>query len=180
MSWSSGYLRIGLLVLYVHDVSDIFVDVLKLCNYLKLEGARCFFVTEVAYVSCVAGWMYWRLYQYPFRVIYGSYTGMMGVTAFSARSPHVILGIPVMTHDMPLLIELFVLLGTLAVLHVYWFHLFLMIGWRLMTESVREVSRAEYEGDSDDDSSAPAAPALAGTSSVSAVAASGSSAGRRK
>jgi hypothetical protein len=37
-SHSMNFHRIGILVLYVHDVSDITVDLLKLTNYLKLEG----------------------------------------------------------------------------------------------------------------------------------------------
>ena len=157
MSWINGYLRIGLLVLYVHDVSDVFVDLLKLSNYLKLEGPRCFFGTEIAYVATVTGWMYWRLYQYPVRVIWASFTGMLRVTAPSASSPHTLFGFSFTTPDMPLIIELYVLLTLLLVLHVYWFHLFAMIGYRILTENVREASRQEYEGDSDDDVHAEAA-----------------------
>ena len=43
------------------------------------------------------------------------------------------------------------LLFTLLALHIYWFHLFLMIGYRIITENVREASRQEYEGDSDEE-----------------------------
>jgi hypothetical protein len=32
--------RIGLIILYVHDVSDIFIDTVKLANYMKLTGRR--------------------------------------------------------------------------------------------------------------------------------------------
>ena len=39
-SYSYNYLRIGTVVLFVHDSSDIFVDLLKIFNYLKLEGKR--------------------------------------------------------------------------------------------------------------------------------------------
>ena len=39
-SYSYNYLRIGTGVLFVHDSSDIFVDLLKIFNYLKLEGKR--------------------------------------------------------------------------------------------------------------------------------------------
>lgn len=53
---------------------------------------------------------------------------------------------------MPNYFEANVLLFTLQALHVYWFHLFLMIGYRILTESTREASRQEYEGDSDGES----------------------------
>jgi len=72
-SFSAGYLRIGLLVLYVHDVSDVFIDTLKMANYLKLDGARGWFGSEIAYVASLIAWAYWRLYQYPFRVLRGSF-----------------------------------------------------------------------------------------------------------
>lgn len=52
--------------------------------------------------------------------------------------------------DLPLLVEGTMLCCVLLVLHIYWLHLFLMIGYRILTESAREASRQEYEGDSDD------------------------------
>jgi len=48
LSWAVGYMRIGILVLFVHDVSDIFVDLLKMVNYLKLENRRGLFASEIA------------------------------------------------------------------------------------------------------------------------------------
>ena len=39
-SYSSNYVRIGTVVLYLHDLSDIMVDLLKLTNYMKLEGPK--------------------------------------------------------------------------------------------------------------------------------------------
>ena len=58
--------------MYVHDVSDIFVDLLKLTNYLRLEGRKGWFGSEIAYVTCMVAWSWWRLYQYPFRVVHSS------------------------------------------------------------------------------------------------------------
>ena len=39
-SYSYNYVRIGTVVLYLHDLSDIMVDLLKLTNYMKLEGPK--------------------------------------------------------------------------------------------------------------------------------------------
>ena len=92
---AAGFLRIGLLVLLVHDISDIPIDfmkvrsvmsyhqhaVLQICflflrvlssqmvNFLKLEGPRGFFLSEIGYAATMIGWVYFRLYQFPFRVI---------------------------------------------------------------------------------------------------------------
>lgn len=159
LSWFMGYHRGGLLVLLVHDVSDIFVDLLKLVNYTKLEGARGFFASEISYCACVLAWIYWRLYQFPLHVIY-----RMGL-----RSPHKVLELDnnqtfeftnpftgatftqALVKDAPGYYFGTCLLLLLLALHVYWFHLFLMIGYRILTESVRDASRQEYEGDSEDE-----------------------------
>jgi hypothetical protein len=148
-SFSAGYLRIGLCVLWVHDVSDILVDILKMVNYLKLEGARGYFASEIMYLACVSGWIYWRLYQYPFRVIRGSLLEAFWTLAPQPRVADGLLGIWQL--DMPLYTHLNLLLMLLFLLHVYWGHLFFMIGYRILTESTREASRQEYEGDSDDE-----------------------------
>lgn len=37
LSWLFSFQRIGVIVLYVHDVSDITIDLLKMFNYLKWE-----------------------------------------------------------------------------------------------------------------------------------------------
>ena len=34
----------GLLVLIIHDVSDIFLDIMKMANYLKLEGIYIYII----------------------------------------------------------------------------------------------------------------------------------------
>ena len=51
----------ALLILFVHDSSDILVDFLKMSNYLKLEGRKYFFVSEISFVTLVfAVWPYCR------------------------------------------------------------------------------------------------------------------------
>ena len=141
----------GLLVLYVHDVSDIFVDLLKMTNYLKVEGARGWFITEISYVSCVVSWVYYRLYQFPFRAIYASFVEPLRLLTKHPRQAITVLGLEWLPPDLPLYTEMNALLFTLLVLHIYWFHLFLMIGYRIVIEGTREASRQEYEGDSDDE-----------------------------
>jgi TLC domain len=52
-SYYMRYVRIGLLVLLVHDASDIGVDMLKIFNYMKLRDARSYFMVEVCGQSVV-------------------------------------------------------------------------------------------------------------------------------
>ena len=47
ISYYANYLKIGVLVLLIHDASDIGVDTLKLVNYTKLRGATGWFGSEV-------------------------------------------------------------------------------------------------------------------------------------
>jgi hypothetical protein len=153
VSWAVGYMRIGLLVLWIHDVSDIFVDTLKMVNYLKMEGPKGFFGVEISYVMCVLSWLYWRLYQYPFRVIHASlvvpFTLLLKTPRYPIRIPY--LDLEYFPADLPYHFESNVLLFLLLGMHIYWFQLFLMIGYRMLTESTREASRQEYEGDSDEE-----------------------------
>ena len=130
----------------MHDVSDVFVDLLKMVNYLKLEDRRGYFASELAYLACVVAWLYWRLYEFPFRVIRGA-----SYEAYRMIAPQPSMYAPLSlasftVRELPFWFELNVLLLTLQALHVYWGHLFLMIGYRILTESAREASRQEYEG----------------------------------
>jgi hypothetical protein len=150
LSWAVGYMRIGVLVLFIHDVSDIFVDLLKMVNYLKLEGQKGFFLSEIAYVVCVLSWIYFRLYQFPFRIFRGSFLTPYVLLLRTPRVSYSFLGLEFFPSDLPWHFHLNVMLMALMVLHVYWFFLFLRIGLRIMNDSARDASRLEYEGDSDD------------------------------
>jgi ceramide synthetase len=149
-SFAAGYTRVGVCVLFVHDISDILVDALKMLNYLKLEGRQGLFASEISYVFCVASWFYWRLYEFPFRVIKSSAVDALDILPAlrGVTSPYNSVW-DFLQIDEGLLFYMNALLVLLFCLHVYWAHLFLLIGYRILTESVREASRQEYEGDSD-------------------------------
>ena len=55
-SYSYNYVRIGTVVLYLHDLSDIMVDLLKLTNYMKLEGPKGGFLVEIFSPGTFWGW----------------------------------------------------------------------------------------------------------------------------
>ena len=83
--------RVGVLVLYVHDASDIVADLLKIFNYCSLEGprhstplhlclhstprqapplhstplhSRGLFLVEIVFISNFGTWGYYRLYYF--------------------------------------------------------------------------------------------------------------------
>jgi ceramide synthetase len=70
ISYQNGFVRFGLMVLWIHDISDIPIDMLKLTNYLRLEQTQGFFLVEISFLSTLASWAYLRLWVYPVQVIY--------------------------------------------------------------------------------------------------------------
>lgn len=138
-----------MLVMFVHDASDIFIDVLKMTNLLKLEGPRGWFLSEAAYVASLVAWAYFRLYEYPFRVMHSSFILAYRVTATQPRSWDDGGPFGLVPPELPLLLYNNILLGLLLCMHVYWFYLLMRVGFRIVTESAAQASRMEYEGDSD-------------------------------
>eukprot|EP00038_Savillea_parva_P018067 m.22362 g.22362 ORF g.22362 m.22362 type:complete len:367 (+) comp3976_c0_seq2:2-1102(+) len=143
-SYLLGSLRIGLLVLFLHDASDIFVDLLKMTNYAGLDADAGYYLTELVFVLQLATWAYARLYTYPIKGVMATW---QSVGPFSHTT---------LQHFGLLLMGSF--LTFLVVLHIWWYFLFLRILYRLLTaESAHDAGREEYEGssnseaDNDDD-----------------------------
>jgi hypothetical protein len=122
-------------------------------NLLKLEGRQGWFASEAVYVSSVVSWIYYRLYQFPFRVMHSSC-----VLAYRASQAPDRGFLGVFAPDLPFLFHNNVLLACLLGMHVYWFYLLAMVGYRIITESAAQASRIEYEGESDVDDSVPDSP----------------------
>jgi len=184
ISYQNGFVRFGLMVLWIHDISDIPIDLLKLTNYLKLEDMGGFFLVEISFFSTMATWLWLRLYLYPVQVIYNAcYFGycniiMLGATAtFGWEAAYC----PTEHHDKlsqtlqhwtwlasthhgeeaPYpktafwALSTVVLLSVLLVMHVWWYFLFLRILKGIITSgSGHEAGRQQYEGDDETDSAA--------------------------
>ena len=69
-SYSNNYMRVGVVVLFLHDFSDVFLDLLKIFNYLKLEGRKGYFIIEFAFFANLLVWAYSRLYIFPTRIVW--------------------------------------------------------------------------------------------------------------
>jgi len=140
----NGETAFGLVVLAVHDTSDVFLDLMKMANYLKVEGRHGFFITEICFVlNTYVAWPYLRLYVYPAFVISGQFlgyqdkcTGVDGyvTTAWDVRS--VPLWITARTTG----------LSILFLLHVFWWYILNRIGFKLvMGQSGHTAGDEEYE-----------------------------------
>ncbi len=61
-----GYHRIGLHVLLLHDLSDVWIMILKLCFKLKVSEN----IQIVVYILCMFFWFYTRIYMFVYCLCY--------------------------------------------------------------------------------------------------------------
>jgi ceramide synthetase len=64
VSYHYNYTKIGTIVLFVHDASDVPLDLLKIFNYCQLEGPKGLFLVELDYVLTVYTWVHCRFYLF--------------------------------------------------------------------------------------------------------------------
>lgn len=73
-SFAVRYHRIGILVLFLHDVCDVFLEFAKLCVALKLRDGKYHLIPDVlggvSFTFFTLSWLYCRLYLYPLKVLY--------------------------------------------------------------------------------------------------------------
>jgi len=168
MAYTINASRIGIVVLIVHDASDIAIDLLKIFNYLRLEGKKGFFLVEIAYAATLALWAYFRLYYFPYKVIaqgtlgavdmFGPYLLPEGVTPALSKALRDLEGPESVSARNTLVFSAFgtnILLILLFLLHIWWGALLLRILFRLMSNNSNsrshDAGRQEYEGESDDE-----------------------------
>ena len=168
--------RIGLLILFVHDFSDIPCDALKLANNLGLSGARHCFLVEGLFASVMGTWAAMRLYVFPRYLVYSALVearfaldGGAGNRGSKQDDPESwswlasIVRQPVHVGKggvaCPYWLHTAFCLVILMVLHFYWFFLFCRIAKRLLGgENARSVSANEYTSVADTRAIPPTSP----------------------
>jgi hypothetical protein len=108
-SYLTNNLRVGILVLFVHDPSDIFLCSARLIESLKNHPSSLKYAN---YILFVASWVFFRLYAFP-KCIVGSAIGAYQIYDVGRLTS-------------PMLFML-VMLSALVVLHFYWFIIILRI-----------------------------------------------------
>lgn len=133
MSWGIN-LRFGVLVLLLHDASDIGIDLVKMANYagLGLDGDYRLPITETVFVLALIVWSYLRLYVFPFHLLPSAYWESDGVCEG--------------TWDGCLLMRMS--LSILAVMHVWWTYLLVRVLFGGISKSA---AKEVYEGNSGSD-----------------------------
>lgn len=144
------YVRIGLMVLIVHDVSDITIDLLKMVNLLRLEGRPGLFLTEIVFATNIILWIYMRLFVFAKQVIWSTLYHSHRLIAERVDLAGLFWMDP-MPPEAPDYIIFNILLCVLYVLHVWWTYLLLRIFFKILLKSPHQAGREEYEGESDDE-----------------------------
>ena len=94
LSFHHNYVRYGAMVLFIHDASDVFLDLMKTANYLKLEDKAGCYIVELFYASCFVSWPYFRLYLLPKMIWNGTSIWVFWFRpdreefAYAVRNPH--------------------------------------------------------------------------------------------
>ncbi|KRY84405.1 Transmembrane 9 superfamily member 3 [Trichinella pseudospiralis] len=126
-SWAARYDQVGILVLFLHDVSDVFLECAKIFKYLKYRDntyySFCEFLSNASFVIFTASWFVFRLYWFPLKVLYTSFYGS------------VFLG----PDDLPFIPVFNFMLWLLFFINIYWFHFILMLIYNLATGKFKEL-----------------------------------------
>jgi ceramide synthetase len=133
LSYFNAWTPVGLLVLFIHDSSDIVTDLLKMVNYLGLDSSSGLFLAEGFFVANLVSWGVLRLWFFPAKVIRSTFVD------YPFALPLVHPGTMCRT-----------LLVVLLLMHIWWYFLFFRILYRLLVgQDGHKAGAAEYEGSSD-------------------------------
>lgn len=163
LAYANNDFKVGAVVLFIHDISDIGIDLLKMSNYLRLDGRAGWFIVELSFALTLSLWSYFRLYLFPFSVIGRGTLPSLATTAattFPDGSLTLATRMKALLGDWTAEYTRFyisavtcnVLLSVLVVLHIWWFGLLLKILYRAITsDSLHDAGADAYEGASDDE-----------------------------
>jgi TLC domain len=129
-SYYENLVRVGSLVLIVHDIADVTAYLIKTAVdtvYTK--------VTLSLYAALLVNWAYTRFYVFPFVIIKAIYETEAMET------------IPAEHFDQYEWTYLVNLLQILVVLHVYWYYLFLYIGYKYATTGIAQDLQQKVGGE---------------------------------
>ena len=123
VSYIYGFHRIGILILFAHNVNDIFLETAKLCNYMGFN-----LLANINFVLLILSWIISRLYFLPFHILHTTYFDIYDLlTKESNYSFQYYTGN--------------ICLTMLCIMHVYWFFLICRIAYKAVKEGKTEDER---------------------------------------
>jgi len=132
-SYAVRYHKIGMLVLFLHDVSDIFLEFSKCSVYLKTRNHKFDVwadrLSTIGFLSFATSWFVFRLYWFPLKVLYST---TYGVAVFHEQC-------------VPFHFIFNALLLVLLGLHIYWFTFIVSMIYRFATNQIKVVDDMREE-----------------------------------
>ncbi|XP_026894237.2 ceramide synthase 1 [Acinonyx jubatus] len=132
-SYAFRYHNVGILVLFLHDISDVQLEFTKLNVYFKSRGGSHHrlhaLASDLGCLSFCLSWFWFRLYWFPLKVLYAT-------CHCSLRS------VP----DIPFYFFFNALLLLLTLMNLYWFLYIVAFAAKVLTGQVRELKDVrEYD-----------------------------------
>ncbi|KAK1805885.1 hypothetical protein P4O66_012928 [Electrophorus voltai] len=133
-SYAFRYHNIGVLVLFLHDISDIQLEFTKLNIYFRTRGGRYCLTNDIlsnmASVSFSITWFLFRLYWFPLKVLYTSCVSSLQTVP-----------------NIPFYFFFNTLLFALLLMNIYWFLFIVLFVVNILTGSgVNDVREYEEGG----------------------------------
>lgn len=125
LSYVYGFHRIGILVLYSHNINDIFLEAAKVCKYMGLEH-----LANINFILLIISWVMSRLYFLPFYVVKSA--------IFDTYS--------LMVNNPQYFLQYYIANGcliALCLMHVYWFILICKIAYKALTSGETQDTRED-------------------------------------
>lgn len=76
VTYGTRYQKVGLMVLFVHDITDILLEFTKCNVYLRKRNGNVYdiheYISNVFFVMFAITWFVFRLYWYPLKILYTS------------------------------------------------------------------------------------------------------------
>lgn len=129
VSFATRYHKIGILVVFLHDVTDILLEFTKCHVYVKKRNGKFYayneHISNIGFVGFTITWFVFRLYWYPLKVLYSS--GVVAAHRAYIRGAG--------------LYGLFnLLLWFLLFLNLYWFYFILLFLYKVATGQLKEIN----------------------------------------
>ena len=124
-SWVSNKVRVGMLVVVLHDMADVTLEIAKMCLYANFQKA-----SDTMYMVFAVTWIVTRLYIYPKYVLYSTMFELPEIIGFA---------------PVDFLMNAFLIV--LQLLHVFWTY-FLIKG--IINFKKKGVVEKDERSDSDD------------------------------
>lgn len=135
-SYATRYHKIGILVIFVHDVTDILLEFTKCNVYLKNRNGKFYsfhdMIANIGFVTFTLAWFLFRLYWFPLKIIYSS--GVIAIHRAYYRGA----GLYAFFNS---------LLVILLILDIYWFYFILLFLYKVATGQLSGVSDTREDDD---------------------------------